>query len=437
MRFICAVSIFFLSLWAPHPAAADGPDTPETWNWHYQATLVPQGHGSFPADYSGTNSLKSTPELATSFTTTFFLGLRLWPGAEAYADPELSAGSGLSDTHGVAAFPNGEIYRVGSPAPQANLARAFLQQTVGLGGADEPVDSDQNQLAGRLPGNRVTLIAGKFSLNDYFDDNAYAHDPRTQFLSWGFMDDPSWDYAADVKGYTWGGLAELRLADWSLRAASVLENAQANSSALALDWPRDRGDNAELEWRGSDPWGGRTLRLLGYRNQADMGSYATALQEADAGVPDVTPTRAPRVKAGFGLNLEQALGANGGCFARLGWADGQSEAWSYTEADASASVGLQWKGTAWGRDRDQWGAGLLADGLSAEHRDYLAAGGLGFMLGDGALDYGPENVAETYYAFGLGPWLSLSLDFQEIVDPGYNRARGPASVEGARLHLEL
>ena len=414
--------------------SADAPPPAEAWNWHWQATALSEEHGGFTSPYTGQHSLSPNPEFDTSVTTTLFLGAALWPGAQVYADPEVTGGSGLSGTQGVAGVLNAETAHVSAAAPQFNLARAFVQQVVPLGQGTEAVASDQNQLAGSQPADRLTVVAGKFSLADYFDANPYAHDPRTQFFNGGFVANVAWDYAADTKGYTWGLLTELRAGDWSLRAATALEPVEANGPVLDRDWSRSQGDNAELEWRHT-AGGGGALRLLAYRNLADMGSYADALRAG--GIPDVSISRQERVKFGYGLNADQALGANGGCFIRLGWNDGQTETWAYTEADATATLGLQWKGAAWGRGRDQFGLAAQVNGLSNDHRGYLAAGGSGFLLGDGALNYGPEEIAEAYYSAGLWEWLTVTPDLQGVQNPGYNRDRGPLLVGGLRVHAEF
>jgi high affinity Mn2+ porin len=414
--------------------SAAGPAPAEDWNWHWQGTVLGEAHGPFPSSYSGPHSLESGPEFDTSVTTTLFLGAALWTGAQVYADPEVTGGSGLSGTQGMAGVLNAETAHVGAAAPQFNLARAFVQQVIPLGPAAEAVASDQNQLAGSLPSDRLTVLAGKFSLSDYFDANAYAHDARTQFFNGGFVANAAWDYAADTKGYTWGALAELREGAWSLRAATALEPVEANGPVLDRDWSRSQGDNIELEWRHGF-WGGGTLRLLAYRNLADMGSYADALRAG--GTPDVTASRQERMKVGCGVNADQALGPNGGAFVRAGWNDGQTETWAYTEADTTATLGLQWKGAAWGRAADQWALAAQANGLSNDHRAYLAAGGSGFLLGDGALNYGPEEIVETYYSVGLVDWLTLTPDLQWVHNPGYNQDRGPLLVEGLRAHAEF
>jgi high affinity Mn2+ porin len=426
----------YLALMALPIALHAAPTEAESWNAHFQATVLPEAHGGFSAPYTGPQSLRPDPDFETSLTSTLYLGAKVWPGAQAYLDPELSGGSGLSGTQGMAGVLNAETAHVGNPAPQVNLARVYLQQVFSLGGEFETLSSDENQLAGEVSHDRITVTAGKFSLSDFFDGNSYAHDARTQFFNGALVDNVAWDYAADTKGYTWGLVAELRDGSWSLRLGSALLPVEANGPVLDRDISQSRGDNVELEWRHSSALGDGALRWLAYRNQADMGSYKDAL--AGPQPPDVILSRQEgRIKVGFGLSAEQALGANGGCFMRLGWNDGQTETWAYTEADSTLSLGLQWKGAAWGREKDQWGLAAVANGLSNDHRDYLAAGGSGFLLGDGALNYGPEEIAETYYSISLLPSLAFSFDVQGVQNPGYNRDRGPLVVAGARIHLEL
>ncbi len=407
------------------------------WTSHFQATTVSQYHPSFTAPYSGPNSLDPKSEYDTSLTSTLFLGMRVAPGLELYVNPELQAGSGFSGTTGLAAFPNGEIYRVSTPYPALNLSRLFAQWVIGLGGAVETVDDDVNQVAGSRAVDRLTLVAGKFSLNDYFDQNAYSHDPRSQFLNWALMDNGAWDYAADTRGYTEGVYAELNRAAWAVRFAEVLEPTEANQETRQWNVFLAQSENLEVETR----WAGGShpgkLRLLAFCNHADMGNYAAALG-ASGGAPDVVATRsAASVKYGFGLNLEQQLTPDLGLFMRAGWNDGHTETWAFTEIDRSASAGLQFSGAAWNRPLDHAGLATIVDGLSPWHEAYLAAGGSGFILGDGALDYAPETVLEAYYSVAQVRGVTLSPDYQFFENPAYNRARGPVNVFSLRFHYEI
>lgn len=416
------------------PAAAF--EFPWARDFHYQGTVIDQGHFGFHSPYEGANSLRPAPERAVSVTSTLFLGLRPLPGTELYADPELAGGRGVGGTAGVAGFPNGEIYRVGDPQPTISAARLFARRTFGLGGGREKVDEGQNQIAGERDVRRVTLTAGKFALGDLFDGNAYAHDPRSQFFNWALMDSAAWDYPADTRGYTWGAAAEYNDAAWAARVAAVAEPKEANR----LDMDRRIGRAHGLALEGERRWtaAGRkgAARLLAFLNEARMGSYAQAL--ARPGTPDVAATRGyGRTKYGFALSADQQLAEDFGAFARLSWSDGRNETWAFTEVDASAALGLDLGGGRWGRAEDGLGAAVVVNGLSDLHRRYLSAGGAGFLIGDGALHYGPEAIFEAYYRWKLNAWASLSPDAQLVVNPGYNRARGPVEIWGLRFHVEL
>ncbi len=425
---------FFAALLFPWSGgAAENP--PEDWSLHGQATAVPQYHPPIKAPYSGTNSLSSQAETRVSITSTLFLGRRLWTGGEVFLNPEITGGSGFSVTRGLAAFPNGEIYRVDSADPRVYLSRFFLRQNFNFGGGQEAVETGANQLAKSQDIHRLTLTVGKLSLNDVFDANAYSHDPRTQFLNWVFMDNGAWDYAADTRGYTWMLLAEYNRADWTLRAATSMVPASANGLDFDMTIARAHGDNAELEYRyqlGQRPG---KVRLLAYINHARMGHYRTAVDAG--GVPDVTLSRQYRAKYGLGLNLEQEITPEVGLFSRLGWNDGKTETWAFTEIEQFFSLGLSLKGSLWGRSEDQGGVAFALSGLSKEHAEYFRRGGVGFIAGDGQLNYGLEMLGELYYSFRVVKNLSISPDFQLILNPAFNQDRGPVSVFTARVHYEL
>ena len=410
--------------------------TPGLYTLHFQTTLLPQYHGSFPASYSGANSLSPDSELNMSFTATLFLGLKTWEGGFLYADPEVPAGSGFSHVTGIADFSNGEISKVGVEAPTYNQARLYFQQVFGLGGEKEKIDDDQNQVAAQLDISRITVTAGKFSLNDFFDNNAYAHDARTQFINLALVDNLAWDYAADTHGYTMGVMAELNQKAWALRFCEALVSTVANGPDYDGDLSQARAENAEFEWRYDSGDNPGKLRFLGYINQAHMGSYQEALVLSPVD-PDVTATRAYRDRVGLGLGWEQVLNADLGLFARLGWNDGQEESWELTAVDETASVGGVLKGKGWGRADDQVGLGAVINGVSKVHQTYLEAGGLDFNIGDGALNYAPEEVAELYYLFKPIPSLGLTLDFQGVNHPAYNQDRGPVGVIAGRAHFEI
>jgi len=410
---------------------------PETWSLHGQATTVTQTHGDFSSPYQGPHSLQPGREWATSFTATLMAGWRPWTGAEVYLDTEGAAGKGVSSVLGLAGAPNGETYRVGNPAFHAALARAWVRQTFDLGGEAQKVEADAHQLGGTRDARRVVVHLGKFSVMDVFDANAYAHDPRSQFLNWTLMGHGAWDYPADTRGYTWGLATEVYWDAWACRYGRFAEPLEANQLEMDHGFARAHGDVVELEHDhafGDKPG---AVRVMVFRNTTRMGEYRQSLAAAPA-APDVTATRAyGRVKQGWGLNLEQALTADLGAFARWSWSDGRTEAWAFTEADRSVSAGWSLKGSGWSRPQDRLSLAFVQNGLSPDHKDYLAAGGLGFLLGDGRLSYAPERIVEAFYAVSLGRFLTATLDAQRIWNPGYNQDRGPVGLYAVRIHAQF
>jgi high affinity Mn2+ porin len=436
-QLLCLVSFILGSVaWAGAPPAEVRPAEVQDSNLHIQSTVVSQEHGNFSAHYSGRNSLSRQTDQETSITWTVFAGKRLWQGAEFYVDPELAGGSGFNKTEGMAGFPNGEIYRVSDPAPKWSLARIYVKQVFGLGDSQEEIKEDKNQLASSYDQKRFTIIGGRFSLNDFFDNNTYSHDPRTQFLNWVLMDNGAWDYAADTKGYSWGLYLEYNQPEWALRFASVMIPKQANQMQFDESFPKARGDNLEFEYRYLASGHPGVARILAYENYADMGSYQTTIDNSSYNM-DITQSRSMRVKYGFGINLEQELTKDLGTFFRASWNDGRTETWNFTEIDQAVSAGLSMKGSNWGRESDTVGVALIVNGLSKDHKDYLRLGGYGFIIGDGKLSYAPEEIAEMYYLFKVMHELDLTGDYQFAEHPAYNSARGPVSIFSMRLHYEI
>ena len=331
-------------------------------------------------------------------------------------------------------FSNGEAFKVGTKVPNIYLARLFLRQTVGLGDETEAVADGDFQMPGERPASRLTFTVGKLSAKDTFDANTYASDPRTQFQNWSLFANDAWDYPADALGFVPGATMEWTQSDWSIRGGFYTVVQRANGTAI--DWSLDHAGSSTVELEHRHRWGGHpgAVRLLGYATRANMGSYSAALLRADL---DLTATRSYRQRIGFGLNLEQELTSSLGTFARLGWNDGRAETWMFTEVDATATVGLSWKGTAWHRASDTVGLGGVLNDLSREHRAFLAAGGEGITVGDGKLRAGLEEIVELYYDCALQPWLHFTTDFQAVNHPGYNRDRGPVYLFGARLRANF
>jgi high affinity Mn2+ porin len=423
----------------PQTTQADVQVTPERWNLFFQATSIGQCHGTFTSPYAGPFSLQDYPERDVSITTTLYLGLRLSPMTTLYFDPEIAGGRGFSGVDGLANSSNGELPRVASAEPKPYLARLYISHDFGFGGGTESVESDENQLAGERPVDRYTITVGRFSLTDFFGNNRYTNDPRTQFIGWAVMYNGAWDYPADVRGYTWGWVNEIHLRDWSFRYASAAMPKVANGSQFDRRLFVNRGDVVEGEYRYSVAKHGGAIRLLSYINHADAGTYAEAIQLArETGVPDITATRKNGTrKYGFGVSMDQELTEDFGVFARLGWNDGKTESFAFTAIDRLATGGVSLKGARWHRPNDTVATELTVSGLSGVHASYLAMGGHDFLIGDGRLEYGPEYVAETYYSAKLFPGFFVSFDLQHDANPAYNEARGPVWIPSIRLHLEL
>ena len=422
---------------APQP---DPDAAPEQWSVAYQATSIGQAHDNFHALYTGPLSLNHHAEAEVSLTTTLFTALRLGQNTALYFDPEIAGGKGFSNVDGLANASNGELPRVASATPKPYLARLFIAQDFGFGEEKEQVESDLDQLGGPRPMTRYSIYAGRFTVTDFFDDNAYSHDPRTQFMGWGVMYNGAWDYPADTRGYTWGWVHEFHTRNWSVRYGSAAEPKTANGERFDRRLFRDRGDMFEGERRYRPHQHPGAARLLVFLLHTNSGSYGEALQLAaqNHSTPDINQTlQIGRLKYGFGLSVDQELTKNVGVFGRLGWNDGKTESFAFTAIDRLATVGASVNGRRWGRPADTAATEVTVSGLSAVHADYLAHGGLEFLIGDGALNYAPETIWETYYNAKLSPWLWTSLDAQYAVNPAYNRDRGPVWIGSLRLHVEI
>jgi high affinity Mn2+ porin len=414
-------------------AAKEGPKE-EWYSIHGQGTAVGQGNWKFRSPYEGTNSLLPLLNYRLTNTATLYLDTRLWQGAEFVFNPEISGGRGLSETLGLAGFPNGEATRVGAVEPTPYIARAFLRQTISLGGDMEKVESGPNQLAGYRDIDRITISVGKFSSEDFFDDNRYSHDPRTQFLNWSLMYTGAWDYPANTRGYDFGAVIDFNTRYLALHYGVFGEPSVANGSDIDPHVLKANGHIWQADERYDIDGHPGTLREWAYLNHAHMGNYREALAEMPVN-PDITATQAYRIKYGFGLSWDQELTKDLGVFVRAGWNDGQSETWAFTEIDRTVAAGLSLAGTAWRRPADTVGLAFVANGLSNAHKDYLAAGGIGFIIGDGRLHYGPEEIAELYYNWQPREWLGVAADFQGVNHPAYNQDRGPVAIFAIRVHM--
>ncbi len=414
-------------------------DDPSPWSVHAQMTFVDQYHPAFRSPYQGANSLSPKSLGNETFDATAFLGVRVWNGGEIYANPEIDQGFGLSNTLGVAGFPSGEAYKVGKTDPYFRLQRLVFRQTFDLGGEEEQVEDAANQVAGTRTRDNLVITAGKMSVTDIFDANAYAHDPKNDFLNWSLIDAGAFDYAADAWGYSYGIAGEWNQDWWTLRAGLYDLSRVPNSTELETDFSQFE-IVAEGEARHT-LWGhpGK-IKLLAFVNRGRMGGYrdAVALGQATGSIPDTALVRRYASRPGGSLNVEQQIAGDLGAFARVSLNDGSKEAYEFTEINRSLALGLSLQGTGWGRKDDTIGVAAVNNVLSDPARSYFAAGGLGILIGDGKLPhYGEERILELYYDAALTGWLGVSADYQFIDDPAYNRDRGPVSVFAGRLHAQL
>lgn len=404
---------------------------------HGQSTYITQYKPSFSAKYSGSNSLKTNEETQLSTTFTLFLGAKLWKGASVYFNPEVAGGSGLSGSLGVGASTNGETYRIDNTAPSFELARLYFSQVIPLNGENEYRESDLNKFSGEKPTNYMSFTVGKICVSDFFDQNKYSHDPRTQFMSWALMNNGAWDFPANTRGYTPSIVLEWVTPKNELRYGFSLLPLVANG--IDMNWNISRAGSHTLEYTHNYSLSGEkgAVRLVSFLNTCNMGNYRESVL-LNPKAPDIRTTRMNgRTKYGFGINAEQAICTDLGVFFRASWNDGNNETWVFTEIDRSVSLGLSLSGSRWNRTNDNVGLAHVISGLSNNHLNYLKSGGKGFELGDGYLNYSLENLTELYYSFELSKNIFLSVAYQHIINPGYNKDRGPVNVFSTRVHLQI
>lgn len=410
----------------------------QRFNFHFQQTVITQYKPSFGADYTGANSLLTGSETQSSITTTLFGGARLWKGAEAYFNPELSGGSGLSKTLGAAGFPNGETFRVGGAEPKIYIARLYFTQNFEWGKEKDTIQDDANQLGGLKSKRYFSVTVGKFGMADFYDGNEFSHDPRTQFMNWSLMDNGAWDYPANTRGYVMGVHTELGQPNWTLRFAFTMSTTTANGAIWDAKVGKANTQTLEYERRYTLNGNKGTVRVLVFRNNGKMGDYRQALAASPVNPVVDTNLVYGKHKYGFGISADQYLSKDFGVFAKLSYNNGHTETWYFTEIDRSLSFGGVLKGSSWKRADDELGLAFVANGLSNPHKDYLAAGGYGFIIGDGKLNYAPELIAELDYkinAFQKKFWLTPGYQF--ILNPAYNKDRGPVNVFSIRAHVEF
>jgi len=432
------------------PSETETPDPqtifphPDSTRWWIsgQFNNIAQGHPSFSAKYSGAHSLDPRGEIRDSRVMTLFTGLELTHSTEILFDPEITQGHGVSDALGLAGFTNLDVVRNPDLGSAPYIARVMIHQIIPLSRESSAEQRGPLSLFTQLPVRRLELRAGKMALTDFFDVNAVGGDDHLQFLNWTDVNNGAYDYAADTRGYTYDVMLEYADRAWAVRFAEALMPKVANG--IQLDWNvrRARAENLEIELRphvlAARP---TAVRFLSYVNHANMGDYREAVALFLAGKtpqPIIEDTRRQgRIKYGFGVNLEQQLTANLRAFARFGWNEGRHESFAYTEVNQAFNLGADYRGYRWRRRHDKIGVAFISNAISKDHQEYLRLGGLGFLLGDGNLNYGRENIVESYYDAHFWRGVYGAFDLQHINNPGYNRDRGPLWVPALRLHVEF
>ena len=433
-------------------APVEAPDEPALGNdkiqFHGQTTVTWQGYHLGRSPYQGPNSLEGGNQGREIADANLAVGLRLWEGAELWFVPGIDQGFGIGTTKGLAGFASGESYKLGATYPYARIDRTFVRQTFDVGGAAQDIDASMLQFAGSTTEDRVVLTAGKFSVADLFDTNRYANSPKTDFLNWSLINTGTFDYAADAWGYTYGAAAEWYRGNWVLRGGlfdlSPTPTGGGNSANGYGNDPTFRQFQvvSEIE-RGHSLWGQPgSVKLTGFLSRGNAGRFEDALSRSQATGMNVTDALAAvrhyQSRPGVSLNLQQQVSDTVGVFSRAGWADGNVEPWDFADIDRTVSAGVSLSGKGWGRPDDTIGIAGVLNAITKIHQDYLAAGGLGILIGDGQLPkYKPEKIIETYYSYAVMQGLKVSADYQFIVDPAYNAQRGPVSVLAGRAHAEF
>ena len=406
-----------------------------------QANFIFQTHLDFPALYSGTHSLSPRYEKATSRVLTLYTGLRVNDSNEFIVDIEEAGGSALSLGFGVAGDTNLDIVRNPLLSKAPYLGRGMFHHVFAL--SKDKVENQRNafSLFDELPRRRLEFRIGKFSMPDFFDINSVGSDTHLQFSNWTIDNNGAWDYAADTRGYTVGAVLDFEDRNWGFRFGEGLMPKVANGIDLVWKPWQAHAENFEYELRrGLITKRSGVIRVLAYTNAANMGIYRNQVAKAaEAGTtPDIAdhPWHITR-KYGFGLNIEQNLSSHLTAFARTGWDNGKTESFAFTEVDQTVTTGLGASGAWWHRKQDRAGLAFVTNAIKKDHQNYLAAGGLGFLLGDGHLNYGRENILESYYTVHVWRGVYLAPGVQRVNNPGYNRDRGPVVVPSFRAHVEF
>lgn len=433
----------------------------ERWNAYSQATYISSFKDSFPAAYTNLNGTPNSlsPQAERGFTATFtsYVGLKAWTGAEFYAAPEMISELPLSGLKGLSgAIQNFELQKNGTEHSTWYLSRAIYRQTVSLGGTTSEVKSGPMQLGGTVDSRRFVFTAGTFSILDIFDKNTYAADLRRQFVNMAFLSNAAYDFAADARGYTSGLAGEFYFDDWAFRFARIAGPKDPNDLPKEFNILKFYGDQAELEHKHVIKGQPGAVKILAYRNRERSGRFSEAIaafqadpnknattcttfnyESDNASAPDLCWARKPNIKMGIGINMEQGITQDIGVFFRGMYSDGKTEVYSYVPADWSISFGAAMKGLRWGRGKDTLGLGYAQSWISTQHATYLNMGGIDGFIGDGRLNYKPEQVVDIYYQWHVISSTWFTLDYQHLANPAYNADRGPVDIYNARIHFEF
>ena len=418
-------------------------------NIHGQTTYVNQRYSNFNSPYSGQNSLNAQNSISYTWSGTLFMGARIAPNTDVYFNPEVISGVPFSGLVGLGGFTNGEGSKATGTQAKLYSARAFARHTINQEGDKVVLEDQANQITQTVSSNRVVITAGQFSTLDIFDDSRYAKDPRIQFMNWGNMTYLAYDYAADARGYSWGLAGEWYVDNWVMRASRMLAPKLPNGRDLNWQIFNAYGDQVEVERQHNIADLPGKVSVLAYRNQmilarfSDATNYINQDPSARQGTQAINNVRnSMQIKTGIGIHGEQALTKDLGIYARAFTSDGKTETMSFTEADNSISIGMGMNGTSWQRPSDSVGISMMQNGLSSYRRGYLQAGGLSYFIGDYAspsqtISYSPERIGEIYYNATMIKNVLAGVNFQHIINPAYNSARGPVNVVSFRIHAEF
>ena len=408
------------------PAAARADELPSWLEVHGHVTVIGQIAPAISGGRAGPEGLAAGGSFPRSLAAALELRVRLSPTTTVFLAPEAEGRDTLAPSHGLADDANVERFRTPDPENRYDtVPPVHLRQEIAL------------TRGPRGETRAAVLTAGRIGLPDLFDGNTYAHDPSRQFLNAGLVNGAAFDYASDRVGYTWGLAAELRWGAYRFVAAVSLVPARPGGLGLDTDLGHARQITVEIERRfrlGDRPF---AARITGFVTQAAMGRFASA-PTSTARLPDLALDRGPvRTKLGAAASVEQRLSREVGVFLRGSADDGRTESWSYLDVDESLAFGLASAGGAWSSARTDDGAGLafIVSAPSASHRSYLARGGVSGSVGDGAGSYGPEGASELYYRVAITGWADLTADAQVVFHPGFDLARGPATLAGLRAHI--